>query len=212
MNKKETVNKIFEIWKKEYKEKPAIELEYTNPFTLLVAVILSAQSTDKGVNKATQKLFKKISTPQEMYELGENNLRKYIKSIGLYNTKGKNIILMSKMLVDKFNSKLPNTREELTQLPGVGRKTANIILNCVFNKPTIAVDTHVFRVANRIGIVHEKNVLDTELALEKVVPNKWKYLLNQWMVLHGRYVCKAKKPDCENCKINKYCEFYNKTK
>jgi endonuclease-3 len=211
LTKTQIINKIFEIWSKEYRGRPIIELDYTNPFTMLVAVILSAQATDKGVNKATPKLFKKASTPKEMHKLGEDNLKEYIKSINFFNTKGKNIILMSKMLIDKFNSKLPDTREELTKLPGVGRKTANIILNCVYNKPALAVDTHVFRVANRLGIVHEKNVLDTELALEKALPNKWKHQLNHWMVLHGRYVCKSKKPDCENCKISKFCEFYKKS-
>jgi len=210
--KTETIEKIFQIWKKEYENRPIIELEYTNPFTLLVAVILSAQATDKGVNKATPELFKIADSPEKMCALGVDKLKSYIKSIGLYNSKAEHIIAMSKRLIDEFNSKIPSTREELTSLEGVGRKTANIILNCVYNQPAIAVDTHVFRVSNRLGIVHTSNVLDTELELEKVLPKEFKHFLNHWMVLHGRYVCKAKNPNCNDCKIVKYCEFYSKIK
>jgi endonuclease-3 len=212
MLKTETINKIFEIWQKDHRNDPIIELNYKNNYTLLVAVILSAQSTDKGVNKATEELFKITEIPEKMLKLGEGGLKKYIKTIGLYNSKAKNIIAMSEVLVKKFNSKVPGNFDDLVSLPGVGRKTANVVLNCAFDIPAIGVDTHVFRVSNRIGIVKENNVLDTEKSLEKVIPQKWKKYVNHWMVLHGRYICKAKKPLCEQCNINEYCEYFKKTK
>ena len=190
---------------------PKTELNYTNPFTLLVAVVLSAQATDKGVNKATPALFKVADTPQKMLRLGEAGLKKYITTIGLFNSKAKNIIALSKKLVEEFSSKIPHTREELQTLPGVGRKTANVWLNCALGEHTIADDTHVFRVANRIGLCKTTNPLATELALEKVIPEKWKYNAHHWLILHGRYTCVARKPKCPECIIRDLCEYKDKT-
>lgn len=202
-------DEIFEIWQKENPQ-PKTELIYTNNYTLLVAVVLSAQSTDIGVNKATAALFKIADTPQKMLKLGEAKLKKYINTIGLYNGKAKNIIALSEILIEKYDSQVPEDFEALQTLPGVGRKTANVILNCAFGHATIAVDTHVFRVANRIGFVHEKDVLKTELALTKVIPKKWRDHAHHWMILHGRYVCQARKPKCWECKIVKFCEYKDK--
>ncbi len=205
---KTTINKIFSIFQKQNPE-PKTELEFLNHYTLLVAVVLSAQSTDVGVNKATKKLFAVASTPEKMLELGEENLKKYINTIGLYNNKAKNVIALSKILVEKFNSEVPENLEVLQSLPGVGRKTANVVLNCAFGHPTIGVDTHVFRVSNRIGLVSEKDVLKTELALLKNIPQKWQQHAHHWLILHGRYICTAKKPKCEICPINQYCQYAN---
>lgn len=193
------------------KETPLIELNYTSPYTLLIAVVLSAQSTDKTVNKVTLKLFEKNNTPERILELGEENLKNFIKSIGLYNSKARNIIKLSRMLIEKFSSTVPDNLKDLQLLPGVGRKSANVILNSIFGKHTIAVDTHVFRVSNRIGLCKTKNPLETELALEKIIPDNFKKYAHHWLVLHGRYICKARKPLCSKCIINDICTYENKT-
>ncbi len=208
MNKK-NIDQIFEIWHQQNSH-PKTELIFTNNYTLLVAVVLSAQSTDVGVNKATKALFKVADTPEKMLKLGEKNLKKYINTIGLYNSKAANIIKLSQDLVDKFNSEVPEDFDSLRSLAGVGQKTANVVLNCAFGHPTIAVDTHVFRVANRIGFVDETTPEKTEDALMKAIPKKWQTHAHHWMILHGRYVCKARKPECEKCKIEKFCEFGQK--
>jgi len=207
MNKSK-IDKIFLTLQKQNPH-PKTELKYTNNYTLLVAVVLSAQSTDIGVNKATKNLFAIADTAEKMIKLGEENLKKYINTIGLYNGKAKNVIALSEILVEKFNSEVPENLEILQSLPGVGRKTANVVLNCAFGHPTIGVDTHVFRVSNRIGIVSEKNVLKTELALIKNIPAKWQQNAHHWLILHGRYVCTAKKPKCEICAISQYCQYKN---
>jgi len=188
---------------------PAIELKYTTDYTLLVAVILSAQSTDVGVNKATAKLFPLYDTPSKILSLGEEGLKQYIKTIGLYNNKAKNVIKMSEILLNNFDSKVPSNFDDLVSLPGVGRKSANVILNCLYGHHTIAVDTHVFRVSNRIGLCSASNVLETEKQLNKRISEKYKSIIHHLLVLHGRYKCKAKKPDCATCSINKYCIYYN---
>jgi endonuclease-3 len=202
-------NQIFEIWQKNNPQ-PKTELEFTNNFTLLVAVVLSAQSTDIGVNKATKNLFKIADSPQKMLDLGEEKLKKYISTIGLYNNKAKNIIILSEQLIRLHNSEVPNDFESLRNLAGVGQKTANVVLNCAFGKPTIAVDTHVFRVANRIGLVDETSPEKTEESLLKKIPKKFLYYAHHWMILHGRYVCMARKPNCKNCQIEKFCQFEKK--
>lgn len=208
MNKKK-IDQIFTIWQKENPH-PKTELIYSNNYTLLVAVVLSAQSTDIGVNKATKALFKIADTPQKMLKLGEEELKKYINTIGLYNGKAKNIIALSEILIKQHNSEVPEDFEALQKLPGVGRKNANVILNCAFGHPTMAVDTHVFRVSNRIGFVNEHDVLKTELALLKAIPRKWMNHAHHWLILHGRYVCQARKPKCEECKISGLCEMFAK--
>jgi endonuclease-3 len=208
MNKAQ-IDKIFSIFQQQNPH-PQTELKYKNNYTLLVAVVLSAQSTDIGVNKATEKLFETVDSPQKMLELGEAGLKNHIKTIGLYNGKAKNIIALSKILFEEYNSQVPNNLEILQTLPGVGRKTANVILNCAFGIPTIAVDTHVFRVSNRIGLVKQKDVLKTELALIKTIPKKWQTHAHHWLILHGRYVCIARSPKCSLCKIYDYCEFQQK--
>jgi endonuclease-3 len=208
MNKKK-IDQIFEIWQKENPH-PKTELIYSNNYTLLVAVVLSAQSTDIGVNKATEALFKIADTPQKMLKLGEEKLKKYINTIGLYNGKAKNIIALSEILIKQHDSEVPENFEALQKLPGVGRKTANVILNCAFGHPTMAVDTHVFRVSNRIGFVSEPDVLKTELALLKAIPKKWMNHAHHWLILHGRYVCQARKPKCEECKISGFCKMFLK--
>ena len=202
---KEIIKKIFAIFEKN-NASPTTELIYHSGFELLISVILSAQATDVSVNIATEKLFKIANTPEKMLALGLEKLKTYIKTIGLYNTKAENVIKTCVILIEKFNSQVPDNREALESLPGVGRKTANVILNTLFKQPTIAVDTHIFRVANRIGLVKEKNVLSTELALEKVIPKD--YLLNahHWLILHGRYICVARKPKCNECPIEDFCE------
>lgn len=209
VRKLEIIDNIFSIFSNANPH-PKTELNYLNNYTLLVAVVLSAQATDISVNKATKSLFAKINNPQSMVDLGEKRLKKHIKTIGLYNSKAKNIINLSKNLVKYHNGDIPNNFEDLIKLPGVGRKTAQVVLNCAFKKPTIAVDTHVFRVSNRIGFVKVKNVIDCEHALLKAIPKKWAYHAHHWLILHGRYICKARKPDCHNCNISKYCTYFQK--
>lgn len=191
--------------------KPATELEYQSPFELLIAVILSAQATDKSVNLATRQLYKVANTPQQIHALGIDGLSKYIKTIGLYNAKAKNIITTCRLLIEQHHGEVPRTREALEALPGVGRKTANVMLNTAFGEPTIAVDTHIFRVANRTGLAPGKNVLQVEHKLLKVVPIQYAHDAHHWLILHGRYVCKARKPDCPHCVVNDLCEFKYKT-
>ncbi|MBX3639640.1 MAG: endonuclease III [Nitrosomonas sp.] len=190
---------------------PTTELEYQSSFELLIAVILSAQATDKSVNLATRKLFPRANTPQGIVILGEIGLLEYIKSIGLYKSKARNILATCKLLIDKYAGEVPRTREALEELPGVGRKTANVILNTAFGEPTIAVDTHIFRVANRTGLARGKNVLEVELKLLKAVPKEFRHDAHHWLILHGRYVCKARKPECGKCMIYHLCEFKDKT-
>ncbi|HWD49889.1 MAG TPA: endonuclease III [Rhizomicrobium sp.] len=191
---------------------PKTELEYKNPYTLLVAVALSAQATDKSVNKATESLFKIADRPEKMVELGEKRLSDHIKTIGLYRTKAKNVIALSKMLIEKHGSKVPQHRDALEELPGVGRKTANVVLNVAFGEPTIAVDTHIFRVSNRTELAPGKNPLEVELALEKIVPEKYLQHAHHWLILHGRYTCVARKPLCPTCVERDLCRFKDKTK
>jgi len=190
---------------------PTTELNYETPFELLVAVILSAQATDKGVNRATAKLFKVANTPQAIVSLGEEGLKKYIRTIGLYNSKAKNIYQTCRILIDRDRGKVPTTRNELEALPGVGRKTANVILNTAFGQATIAVDTHIFRVCNRTRIAPGKNVLEVELQLEKWVPQALKKDAHHLLILHGRYTCTARKPCCGSCIIEDLCEYPEKT-
>lgn len=190
---------------------PRGELAYINPFTLLVAVVLSAQATDVSVNKATVALFKIADTPQKMIALGEERLKGYIKTIGLFNTKAKNVIALSKILIDRYGGEVPADREKLRELPGVGRKTANVVLNIAFGEPTIAVDTHIFRLSNRTGLAPGKTPDAVEQALEKAVPDRWKLHAHHWLILHGRYVCTARKPDCPRCVLNDLCTFKEKT-
>lgn len=209
MNKKK-IDAIFAIWQRA-NPTPQTELVYTNHYTLLVAVVLSAQSTDVGVNKATKALFAVADTPEKMLVLGEVALKKYINTIGLYNGKARNIIALSEILLKKFNGEIPRDLEKLQSLPGVGRKTANVVMNCAFGEATIAVDTHVFRVANRIGFTDEPDVLKTELALLRAIPKKWQQHAHHWMILHGRYTCVARKPKCSECNVREFCEFLAKT-
>jgi endonuclease-3 len=190
---------------------PKGELESVNPYTLLVAVVLSAQATDAGVNRATASLFKVADTPKKMLELGEGGLTQYIKSIGLYRMKAKNVIGLSKALIEKHRGSVPRERDALEALPGVGRKTANVVLNTAFGEPTIAVDTHVFRVSNRTGIAPGNTPVEVETRLEKVVPATYKPHAHHWLILHGRYVCKARTPECWRCLINDICLFRPKT-
>lgn len=189
---------------------PVTELNYSSSFELLVAVVLSAQATDKGVNKATAKLFPVANTPQAILNLGESQLKEYIKTIGLFNTKGANIIKLCQKLLDDHQGQVPQTRDELEALAGVGRKTANVILNTAFGQPTIAVDTHIFRVSNRTGLAKGKNVLVVENNLEKWVPKKHKIDAHHLLILHGRYTCIARKPRCQSCVIENLCEFKDK--
>lgn len=207
---KQEINKLFRTLSQTDPE-PKTELEYVNIYTLLVAVVLSAQATDVGVNKATKSLFEVVKSPQEMTELGETRLVEFIKSIGLYRNKAKNVIALSHRLIDEFDGQVPNNRDDLESLPGVGRKTANVIMNVAFGEPTIAVDTHIFRVSNRTGLAPGKNPLDVELTLEKNVPKAFRLHAHHWLILHGRYVCKARKPDCEICTISAICKFEGKT-
>ena len=190
---------------------PRTELEYKNPYTLLVAVVLSAQATDVGVNKATKALFKVADTPTKMVVLGEAKLRNYIRTIGLFNNKAKNVIALSRQLIEEHNCELPNDRKTLETLPGVGRKTANVVRNNVFNQPTIAVDTHVFRVSNRTGLASGKTPLAVELGLEKAIPDRWKLHAHHWLIFLGRYVCKARKPECPICTVRDICTYNAKT-
>ncbi|MBT8449523.1 MAG: endonuclease III [Gammaproteobacteria bacterium] len=194
---------------REANPKPTTELNYSSAFELLVAVTLSAQATDVGVNKATDKLFPVANTPEAIYALGEEGLKKYIKTIGLFNAKAANVIKACKILIDKHHSVVPETREELEALPGVGRKTANVILNTAFGQPTMAVDTHIFRVSNRTKIAHGKNVLEVEKRLVRLIPEEFLLDAHHWLILHGRYTCIARKPRCGSCLIEDLCE-YNK--
>jgi len=190
---------------------PTTELHYKTPFELLVAVILSAQATDVGVNKATKKLFPIARTPKAMLELGEEGLKRYIATIGLYNAKAKNVIATSRALIELHGGQVPRTREALEALPGVGRKTANVVLNTAFGEDTIAVDTHIFRVSNRTGLAPGKTVRQVEDTLNKVVPHEFKRNAHHWLILHGRYVCKARKPNCPECAIRDLCAYRHKT-
>ncbi len=190
---------------------PRTELNYVNPYTLLVAVALSAQATDMGVNRATGPLFQVVDTPEKMVALGEEKLREYIKTIGLFNSKAKNVIALSHILVDKHGGEVPRDRESLEALPGVGRKTANVVLNVAFGEPTIAVDTHIFRVGNRTGLATGKTPLAVELKLNKAVPDRFKLDAHHWLILHGRYICKARKPECPKCIVEDLCAYKAKT-
>jgi endonuclease-3 len=205
-------SKRFEIFSrlKAANPNPTTELVYRTPFELLVAVVLSAQATDKSVNIATKLLFQKANTPENIFSLGENELRKYIKSIGLYKTKARNILATCNLLIQNHDSSVPQTMEELEELPGVGHKTANVILNTAFGKPTIAVDTHIFRISNRTGLATGKNVSEVELKLLKFVPKQFHQDAHHWLILHGRYVCKARKPECTKCIIEDMCDFKEK--
>ena len=209
MMKKETITEIFKRLKK-HNPSPTTELNYTSPFELLIAVILSAQATDKGVNKATIELYKVANTPEDILALKESGLKKYIKTIGLFNTKAKNIIKTCKILSEEYDSQVPEDRQALESLPGVGRKTANVILNTAFGHPTIAVDTHIFRVSNRTGIAPGKTVLEVEKKLLKAVPPRYKQDAHHWLILQGRYTCIARKPRCGSCLIEDLCEFKDK--
>lgn len=208
--KKNSIEQIFKLLDQSI-QNPKSELVYTNHFQLLISVILSAQTTDIAVNKATKPLFKKISTPESLLELGEEELKSKIKSIGLYNNKAKNIIKCCARLIEEFDSRVPDNRKDLESLPGVGSKTAGVVLNIAFNKETIPVDTHVFRISNRIGLVKTKTPEQTEAALLKIVPDWAKIKAHHLLILHGRYTCKAKKPLCETCVINQYCLYKSKT-
>ncbi len=209
--KPEEINAIFEEF---YKHEPAprTELEFKNHYTLLVAVVLSAQATDISVNKATKSLFIQYDTPERMLQLGEEGLIKYIRSVGLYKSKARNIIALSEILVNKYNSIVPSSLNELITLPGVGRKTANVVLNCAFAHDTMPVDTHVFRVAHRVGFSQGKTPEQVEHDLLAMIPKKWLYGAHHWLILHGRYICKARQPLCEKCIISKYCKYYKENR
>jgi endonuclease III len=204
---------IFEFFRRLAEENPSptTELEYENPYTLLVAVVLSAQATDASVNIATRPLFERVKTPEQMVALGEAKVRDSIKTIGLFNTKARNVIALSEALIRDHASKVPGTREELEELPGVGRKTANVVLNTAFHQETFAVDTHIFRVCNRTGLAPGKDVLRVELKLEKVVPQPFRLNAHHWLILHGRYICKARKPECWRCPVIDLCRYKPKT-
>ena len=209
MNKKD-VHEFFSRLQRANPE-PKSDLNWTNAYTLLVAVTLSAQATDEGVNRATKELFKIADTPQKMLNLGLEGLKEHIKTIGLYNNKAKNVIAMAEILIRDHDGKVPETREELIALPGVGRKTANVVLNVVFGQPTMAVDTHIFRVSNRTGLAPGKNPDKVEEKLVKTVPNEFMLYAHHWLILHGRYTCKARKPDCPACIVYDLCAFKDKT-
>ncbi len=206
----ENVKKFFKILKSANPE-PKSELEYTNPYTLLVAVVLSAQATDIGVNKATKELFKIVDTPEKMVALGLDRLKTHIKTIGLFNTKAKNVIALSEKLIAEHGSHIPSTRDELVKLPGVGRKTANVVLNVAFGEPTMAVDTHIFRVSNRTGLAPGKTPEAVEDKLLKAVPKEYAMHAHHWLILHGRYICKARTPLCGQCPVYDLCGFKEKT-
>ncbi len=190
---------------------PETELEFVNPYTLVVAVALSAQATDVGVNKATRALFREVDTPEKMVALGLDELKRHIKTIGLYNTKAKNVIALSQMLIDDYGGEVPNDRAALERLPGVGRKTANVVLNVAFGAETFAVDTHIFRVGNRTGLARGKTPLAVELKLDKATPQPFRLHAHHWLILHGRYVCKARTPECWRCIVNDLCAYKPKT-
>jgi len=208
MNEK-NVNAIFKIFKKE-NPSPQTELKYNNKFELLVAVMLSAQATDVSVNKATSVLYKKANTPEAIFALGEEGLKEYIKTIGLYNSKAKHVIKTCEILINDYDGQVPRDRKALEKLPGVGRKTANVVLNVAFGEPTLAVDTHIFRVSNRIGLAKAKTPLGVEKQLLDVIPKAYLHDAHHWLILHGRYTCIARKPRCSACPIYKYCEFPDK--
>ena len=204
-----TRDQIFEFFRRLAEDNPApeTELEYGNPYQLLVAVTLSAQATDVGVNKATRELFREVATPAQMLALGEEGLKQHIKTIGLFNTKAKNVIAMAQRLVDEFGGQVPQTREQLTTLPGVGRKTANVVLNCAFGQETFAVDTHIFRVGNRTGLARGKTPEQVEAKLDKRVPGPFRLHAHHWLILHGRYTCKARTPECWRCPVVDLCAY-----
>ena len=208
--KKEFITEFFTRLRAQNPE-PKSDLEYTNDFTLLVAVVLSAQATDIGVNKATRHLFPIADTPAKMVALGEEKIRDLIKTIGLYKAKATNVYKLSQILIEKYNGHVPQTRDDLMTLPGVGRKTANVVLNVAFGQPTIAVDTHLFRVGNRTGMAKGKTPDEVERKLEKKIPKEFLRHAHHWLILHGRYVCKARKPDCTNCVVSDLCKFKDKT-
>ncbi|MES0372128.1 MAG: endonuclease III [Mariprofundaceae bacterium] len=203
------VIRLFEHLQKESPE-PETELNYSTPFELLTAVMLSAQSTDIGVNKATAKLFPVANTPQSVLALGETRLKQYISTLGLYNSKAKHLLATCELLISQFNSQVPDNRKSLESLPGVGRKTANVLLNILFDEPTIAVDTHIFRVGNRTGLAPGKTPRDVENKLLKAVPDQFRQHAHHWLILHGRYICKARKPQCHLCPIEQECEWPEK--
>ncbi|MGB5778162.1 MAG: endonuclease III [Allopontixanthobacter sediminis] len=207
-----TKDQIFEFFRRlaEDNPEPETELEYGNNFQLVVAVALSAQATDVGVNKATRALFERIKTPQQMIDLGEDGLKDYIKTIGLFNSKAKNVIALSRMLVEEFGGEVPSDRDALTRLPGVGRKTANVVMNCAFGHETFAVDTHVFRVGNRTGLASGKTPEAVEVKLERRVPQPFRRHAHHWLILHGRYTCKARTPECWRCPVVDLCSFRKK--
>jgi endonuclease III len=207
---KAEITTIFQRFRQQRAE-PKSELEHGNPFTLLVAVVLSAQATDAGVNKATRHLFELADSPQKMVALGEVRLRDLIKTIGLYRNKAKNVIALSQMLVDEYGGQVPQDRDELTKLPGVGRKTANVVVNTAFGQNTIAVDTHIFRIGNRLGLAPGKTPEEVEAGLERIIPPEFLHHAHHWLILHGRYVCTARKPRCENCIIADLCKSREKT-
>lgn len=204
---------IYEFFSRLQKANPSpeTELDYTNPYTLLVAVVLSAQSTDKGVNKATKSLFEKVSCAGDMLELGEEGLKEHIKTIGLFNNKARNIMALSKVVYEEHAGEVPQSREELVKLPGVGRKTANVVLNVAFGQPTIAVDTHIFRVCNRTGLAPASTPEKVETELEKVTPDEFLTHAHHWLILHGRYTCTARKPKCPSCPVRDICQWTEKT-
>ena len=205
-----TIEKVFNLLSKDYPN-PQTELKYINQYTFLISVLLSAQATDISVNKATKKLFKIVKNSKEMVELGESNLKEYIKTIGLYNVKAKNIIKLSKILINKYNNKIPKNFKELISLPGIGNKTASVYQNSILNMPRIAVDTHVFRVSNRIGLTKSRTTDSVQTYLERIVPKKWLMIAHHILIFHGRRICKARKPLCNICSVNKIC-YYNKDK
>ena len=213
MTKQMKPEQIAEMFQRftEANPEPKGELYSVNDFTFLVAVVLSAQATDAGVNKATQPLFAKADTPEKMVALGEDGIREAVKTIGLFRAKAKNVYALSQMLIEQHNSKVPSTRDELEALPGVGRKTANVVLNIVFGEPTIAVDTHLFRLGNRMGLAPGKNPLEVEKKLLKFIPPTYLRHAHHWLILHGRYICKARKPDCWRCIVAEQCNFKTKT-
>ena len=208
--KKEDVDRFYALLAEATPE-PRGELHYVNPYTLLVAVVLSAQATDVGVNRATGPLFKVADTPEKMVALGEARLKDYVKTIGLFNTKARNVIALSRLLIARHGGQVPRDRAALEELPGVGRKTANVVLNIAFGEPTIAVDTHIFRIGNRTGLAPGKTPLDVEKKLLRATPDKWKHHAHHWLILHGRYVCKARKPDCPLCVVRGLCRYKAKT-
>ncbi len=204
--KPETVEELYRRLAEDRPE-PRGELNWSNPYTLLVAVVLSAQATDVGVNKATKALFEKVTAPEEMLALGEDGLKEHIRSIGLFNTKAKNIIALSRIMIDEHGGEVPEDRDKLVKLPGVGRKTANVVLNNAFAHPTIAVDTHILRLSNRTGLAPGKTPDQVEQGLEAVTPDAYRRHAHHWLILHGRYVCQARKPDCPACIISDLCEY-----